>query len=59
MDVPSRPTGQELFDAMTKDEQDAQFGEDVAQKLRDGEITLADLIQKDGGFIKAKPAQDL
>lgn len=39
-----RPTGTEIFAAMTAPEQDAQFGPEKATALRDGEITLADLV---------------
>lgn len=58
----SRPTGQDRFDALTPEEQDAEFGPETAQKLRDGDITLADLIRRTSpgntpGFIVAKSIQ--
>lgn len=55
----TRPTGQEIFDGQTKEEQDAQYGERVAQALRDGTITLADLAHHQGGFLVTKPEQDV
>jgi len=39
-----RQTGQERFDAMTPAEQDEQFGPEKAEALRDGTISLADLV---------------
>ena len=39
-----RATGQERFDAMTPAEQDEQFGPEKAEALRDGTISLADLV---------------
>lgn len=54
-----RPTGQENFDAMTKAEQDEAYGADIAEALRNGDITLADLVHREGGFISQKPAQDV
>lgn len=62
----ARPTGQEQFDAMTKEQQDEKFGPEVAQMLRDGKITLADLVSRtrspaegEQGFIVLKPQKDL
>lgn len=37
-------SGMEMFQRMTKDEQDAQFGPEKAEALRLGEITLAALV---------------
>lgn len=55
-----RLTGQEAFDNMTAAEQDEAFGADIAEALRKGEITLADLVQRgEGDFITQKPAQDV
>lgn len=54
-----RPTGQQNFDSMTKEEQDAAYGPDVAQALREGKVTLADFVSVEGGFLKAKPAGDV
>ena len=45
--VPDRfplPTAAQLFAAMTRTEQDAQFGEEKAAALRSGDITLTDLV---------------
>ena len=39
----TRPTGIELFNAKTEEEQDAMVGPEAAEKLRAGEITLTDL----------------
>lgn len=56
----SRPTGQQMFEAMTKEEQDEQFGPAVAEALRKGEIELADLVDRSADdFITGKPAQAL
>jgi hypothetical protein len=42
------PTGRQLFDAMTPEEQDRAFrghgGHDKAQALRDGTVKLEDLV---------------
>lgn len=40
----TRPTGIEVFHDKSKAEQDEMVGPEAAQKLRSGEITLADLI---------------
>lgn len=43
-----RPTGEELFAAMTPEQQAAQFrtaGEEKAQLVRSGEVSLADLLK--------------
>lgn len=39
-----RPTGAELFNAKTPEEQDAMVGPEAAEKLRTGQIAMADLI---------------
>ena len=39
----ARPTGTEIFHSKTREEQDAMVGPEAAEKLRAGEITLADL----------------
>lgn len=60
-DLHPRPTGQEIFDAKTKDEQDAMLGPEAAAKVRDGELALHDLVDHvalDGdtpNFITQKP----
>lgn len=40
----TRPTGMELFNAKTPEEQDAMVGPEAAEKLRTGQIAMADLI---------------
>ena len=42
----ARPTGQELFDQMTKSQQDELLGPDVAAAVRSGEVKLEDLVVK-------------
>jgi hypothetical protein len=59
-----RPTGQDLFDAMTHDEQDAMFGADVAEAIRTGKVKLSDLVKPapmktEPDFITAKTPADL
>jgi hypothetical protein len=39
-----RPTGKELFAAMTRAEQDEAIGPEVAEKVRAGDVTLAELV---------------
>ena len=41
-----RPTGQQLFDAMTEAEQDEAFGPEIAAAVRSGEVKLSDLVVK-------------
>jgi hypothetical protein len=54
-----RPTGQELFDSLSKAEQDEMLGPEAAEKVRQGEATLADFVQYDGNFITQKPVEDV
>lgn len=54
-----RPTGQQLFDSLSKEKQDEMLGPAAAEKVRSGEATLADFVEKDGGFIRQKPVEDL
>ena len=59
-----RPTGQEMFDAMTPAEQDAQFGPAKAKALREGRIKLEDLVDRSPmatgeDFITEKPLDAL
>lgn len=35
------------------------LGPAAAEKVRSGEATLADFVEKDGGFIRQKPVEDL
>ena len=39
-----RPTGNEIFQRMTRAEQDEQFGPEKAEALRSGSIALTDLV---------------
>ncbi len=54
-----RLVGQDHFDAMTKDEQDATFGPDVAAALRAGTIDLSDLVTTKDGFLVRRPLDEL
>lgn len=58
-DLHPRAVGQDHFEALTPEEQDIEFGADIAAALRAGDITLADLVHHEGGFITNKPAQDV
>jgi hypothetical protein len=64
--VPNRVpllTGQQLFERMSRDEQNEQFGEVKADALRAGAITLADLVgtshldSDQPNFITEKPLE--
>lgn len=64
--APQRPTGQEIFDEMSKEEQDEVFGEETANLLRAGKIELADVVKRTGSpattedaFLTVKPAKEL
>ena len=54
-----RPTGQELFDSLSPDEQDEMLGAEAAQQVRDGDASLADFVKEEGGFIVQRPVSDL
>jgi hypothetical protein len=59
-----RSTGQEIFDAKTEAEQNEMVGPGAAQMIRDGDITIADLFQRNSisfgdDFIAQKPLKDL
>lgn len=59
-----RLTGNQMFDAMTKAEQDELLGPDKAQLVRDGTVELSDLVQTNpqehgADFITAKPLEDV
>jgi len=41
-----RPTGQQMFDAMTPAQQDEAYGPAMAQALREGRVKLADLTKR-------------
>ena len=53
-----RPTGQDHFDSLSPAEQDEMVGPAAAEKIRAGEATLADFVQRDGGFIRQRPVED-
>jgi hypothetical protein len=65
--VPDRfpqPTGHQLFTAMGAARQVAQFGEERAKLLRDGDVTLGEMVDRSPqarqeDFITAKPLADL
>lgn len=58
------PTGTELFNAKTPEEQDAMVGPEVAERLRKGEIRMLDLVGESRldsdaeNFITQKPLED-
>jgi hypothetical protein len=54
-----RPTGQEIFDSLSKAEQDEMLGPEAAEKVRQGEATLADFVMHDGNFITQKPVEQV
>jgi hypothetical protein len=54
-----RPTGQEIFDSLSKAEQDEMLGPEAAEQVRKGEATLADFVKEEGGFITQRPVADL
>jgi hypothetical protein len=54
-----RPTGQDIFDSLAKVEQDEMLGPEAATMVREGEATLADFVDFDGGFITQKPVTAL
>lgn len=54
-----RPTGEELFEGMTEEEQNETFGEAIAQAVREGKITLQDATKREGDFVVQRPASDL
>lgn len=57
-------TGAQMFERLTREEQDAQFGEDKADALRAGDIELGDLVQRsrlstgDDDFLTEAPLKD-
>jgi hypothetical protein len=61
--APVRPTGQEIFDSMSPEEQDEMIGAAAAEAIRQGEATLADFVERVApgdtpGFIRQKPVAD-
>jgi hypothetical protein len=55
----SPPSGADHFERLDRDGQDEMLGPEAAEKVRGGEATLADFVERDGGFISQKPAEDL
>lgn len=61
----TRPTGMELFNAKTPEEQDAMVGIEAADKLRKGEIAMGDLVAHSEldsdaeNFLTQKPLDDI
>jgi len=59
------PTGKELFDRLSKSEQDQKFGPDVAGAIREDEVPIHRLVQHNRlatdqpDFITTRPAQDV
>jgi hypothetical protein len=66
-DVPDRihrPTGPQLFEGLSSDEQDQRFGAEKAALIRSGEVALADLVatspmQTEPDFITERPLDQL
>lgn len=59
-----RPTGQEVFDSLSVAEQDEVLGPAAAEKVRKGEATLEDFVERTSpgdtpGFIRQKPVEDV
>lgn len=59
-----RPSGQELFDAMSEAEQDKVLGAAAAEKVRQGEARLEDFVEHTSpgetpGFIRQRSVEDL
>jgi hypothetical protein len=54
-----RPTGQEIFDSLSKAEQDEMLGPEAADMVRNGDAVLSDFVEVDGGFITQKPVTAL
>jgi hypothetical protein len=54
-----RPTGQEIFDSLSKAEQDEMLGPEAAEMVRNGDAVLSDFVEVDGGFITQKPVTAL
>ncbi len=55
----ARLLGQDAFESLTSEEQDATFGPNVAAALRDGKIELSDIVTTKNGFLVRKPIDDL
>lgn len=58
------PTGQQLFERMSKGDQDKQFGPEKAGALRTGKVALGDLVEEspqatDTNFITERPLEAL
>lgn len=59
-----RPTGAALFAAKSTEQQDEMLGPEAAQRVRDGELEVADLVKHDRldsetpNFVSQKPVQE-
>ena len=58
-----RPTGQEHFDSLTREQQDEMLGAEAAEKVRSGAIELSDLVAVSAlatapNFITQAPVND-
>ena len=59
-----RPSARRVFDALSHEQQDEIYGVEGAEKIRNGEASLADFVQRSSpgdtpGFIQQKPVEDL
>lgn len=55
-----RPTGAERFAAMSKAEQDATLGPELAAAIRAGKVTIAELEHRDRfGRVTPEPNEDV
>jgi hypothetical protein len=54
-DLVHRPTGRDLFDRMSAEEQDRHFGREKAALLRSGDVAFEDLISRPKGGIGRLP----
>ncbi len=52
-------TGMEAFARKDPIKQDEMLGPEAAEKVRQGEATLKDFVQVDGGFIRQRPAENV
>lgn len=66
LDPGERRSPEEIFAAMSNEEQDRVFGPEVAQAIRDGELELSQIAtiaetpaEGQPGYLVAKPSKDL
>lgn len=62
--APQRLTGQEIFDAKTKAQQDEMVGPEAAELIRNGDITIHDLyshsrLENRPDYLTQKPLKDV